>query len=1115
MSAHARSLLTILRRRTFPVFSDAALLARWLDRRDEAAFAELVGRHGPMVLGVCRRVLGDVQHAEDAFQATFLVLARKGATLRRPEALPGFLYGVALRLAKKARGSLQRRVDPPRSVADEPIDPKPNLLDALSGREMLALVDEEVARLPEVYRLPVLLCTLQDRSVEEAARLLGWGIGSVRGRLARGKQRLRERLARRGVCLSAGVVALMVPAAVPESLKASCLRNLAAPAAPSVQAIATGYSVPLPRICLVTSLILVVTTIGASVPLLRTPEPETPSVVGSPDGQEKLPRLDRLGDPLPTGAVLRLGSHRFRTEGEINTLALAPDGKTVAVCSNHGMMLFDADTGKRLSRMDRSEAVYHTWTKPLAFSGDGKRLAARWFVKQGEISKPGVRVWESARGWQARDYPVELAIWVGWSSVGEPLAVCLEHGGLRFHNLATGKSMMMATDNLAQPGSFTTVTCSGSSDGRILAVASDDRDTIDIWDTSTGKKRSTLRPKGAPVYKLSLSPDGKRLATSTRQAVQMWDIATGKTLHTVDSKTGYTPLVFRPDGKLLALMKSWGITFRDAATGREVGRTRKGYDLEETFHMSADGLTLATAERHSGAFHLFDVATGEEKRVPVSHRRGPSGLAFSPDGRRLVTHGGQDFTIHVWDMATSEFLARIKRPPQNWVRDIALSPDGRTLYSAWVDGTVWVSNAQSGVKLYDLQIDVPDEPAAAPFPLSLQLSADGSRLVVFSGAFPQKGGDYKGVLVTEWDTATRQQIYRRLQAGKVLWDFRIYDASIKAVPQSAKLAGPAGEVEVGVGPMRLEDVRSGEPLLTFPRLEGQTKPVAFSPDGRLLVSRTYKEERNTLHVWEAASASVLVSIPSSFADHPSFSPDGRLLSLEAPGKEILVWDLVRGVEFRRFKGYDASVTWLAISPDCLKLVSGHDDSTLLVWDLGMRPSAPVARLGEAGLEKAWNELAGSDAPRAYRARWALASSTETAISWMRDRLRPSKPADPKRLRQLMADLGSDQFAARSKAQAGLEEFGDLAEPALRMAIAENPTLEVRRRAQKVLESFRKPVTKPELLRPLRAVAVLEDIGTGAAQASLKELAEGTPDARFTREARASFERLERKHLRSR
>src|SRR5437588_8793011 len=113
MTLHARALLCRLRTMTSPSASYAALLARWRDQRDEAAFADLVARHGPMVLGVCRRVLGDLQHAEDAFQATFLVLARKAADLRRPESLPGFLHGVALRLARKAQRTARRRMVQP------------------------------------------------------------------------------------------------------------------------------------------------------------------------------------------------------------------------------------------------------------------------------------------------------------------------------------------------------------------------------------------------------------------------------------------------------------------------------------------------------------------------------------------------------------------------------------------------------------------------------------------------------------------------------------------------------------------------------------------------------------------------------------------------------------------------------------------------------------------------------------------------------------------------------------------------------------------------------------------------------------------------------------------
>jgi RNA polymerase sigma factor (sigma-70 family) len=185
---------------------DADLLARFARTRDEDAFAALMARHGPMVLNACRRVLGDAHRAEDAFQATFLVLARKAGALRRPEALAGWLYGVASRVARKARGreAGQERPRPPENLPDPP-DPRPDPLAELSARDLLAVLEEELWRLPEVYRLAVVLCCLEGLSQEEAARRLGWTAGSVKGRLERGRRRLAQRLERRGLTLSAAL----------------------------------------------------------------------------------------------------------------------------------------------------------------------------------------------------------------------------------------------------------------------------------------------------------------------------------------------------------------------------------------------------------------------------------------------------------------------------------------------------------------------------------------------------------------------------------------------------------------------------------------------------------------------------------------------------------------------------------------------------------------------------------------------------------------------------------------------------------------------------------------------------------------------------------------------
>jgi RNA polymerase sigma factor (sigma-70 family) len=221
-SAQLGMVLHHLRRMTavrgLGVVPDRQLLEDFLTQRDEAAFAELVRRHGPMVLGVCRGVLRHLHDAEDVFQATFLVLAQKAACVRRREAVGSWLCGVAYHLALKARAAADRRRRCLEDPEEEPTVPDP-LLD-MTLRELHQVLLEELQRLPEKYRLPLVLCYLEGRTQTEAAQQLGWAKDTLRGRLNRGRSQLRARLTRRGLALTAGLfvstlAAAPAPAALP------------------------------------------------------------------------------------------------------------------------------------------------------------------------------------------------------------------------------------------------------------------------------------------------------------------------------------------------------------------------------------------------------------------------------------------------------------------------------------------------------------------------------------------------------------------------------------------------------------------------------------------------------------------------------------------------------------------------------------------------------------------------------------------------------------------------------------------------------------------------------------------------------------------------------------
>jgi RNA polymerase sigma factor (sigma-70 family) len=278
---------------------DGYLLERFTAHRDEAAFAGLVRRHGPMVLGVCRSILGHEQDAEDAFQATFLVLARKADSIRQRGSVAAWLYEVAYRVAIKAHaGSARRRARERRACAMAPADPT---LD-MTLRDLQRVLHEEMRELPDRYRVPLVLCYLEGLSQEEAARQLGWSKGTLRGRLDRGREHLRRRLTRRGVTLAAALAALglarKAPAAraalVEAVVRAAVLpaADGAAPAAVSARAaaLADGVSRALPaaKVKGVPALLLVATLAAGALAhhVFAAPKEGPPARAAQPPAEE-------------------------------------------------------------------------------------------------------------------------------------------------------------------------------------------------------------------------------------------------------------------------------------------------------------------------------------------------------------------------------------------------------------------------------------------------------------------------------------------------------------------------------------------------------------------------------------------------------------------------------------------------------------------------------------------------------------------------------------------------------------------------------------------------------------------------------------------------------------
>jgi RNA polymerase sigma factor (sigma-70 family) len=318
--------------------SDRELLNRFASTRDEAAFEALVRRHGPMVLGLCQRMLHNGHNAEDVFQATLLVLARKASAQRWHESVGSWLYEVAYRLCLAARArEARRRRHEGRVAVKAPEGP----LAEVSLREARMLLDEELRRLPERYRAPLILCYLEGMTRDEAARQLGWSLDTLKRRLGQGRALLKQRLTRRGLTLS---VVLLAPGETVSAglVEAAVKAAVAGPLFEQVTALAEAAMKMTSLSKLKMALAALLTTSFLAVGLTAhqaleakqqaKPKPMT-SGASRPSSEEPATRLDLFGDPLPEGAVARIGTSRLREQGYTCVLAYSPDGRRFAYAS--------------------------------------------------------------------------------------------------------------------------------------------------------------------------------------------------------------------------------------------------------------------------------------------------------------------------------------------------------------------------------------------------------------------------------------------------------------------------------------------------------------------------------------------------------------------------------------------------------------------------------------------------------------------------------------------------------------------------------------------------------------------------------------------------------------